>query len=35
MEAETAPLAAYLMFAVVLLIPGGGSRFPDMASVLH
>ena len=35
MEAETAPLAAYLMFAVVVLISGGGSQFPRTASVLH
>ena len=35
MEAETTPLAAYLMFAVVVLISGAGSRFPRTASVLH
>ncbi len=35
MEAQTAPLAAYLMFAVVVFISGGGSRSPKTASVLH
>ena len=35
MEAETAPLAADLMFVVVALISWGGSQFPRTASVLY
>ena len=35
MEAETSPLAAYLMYVVVVLVSGGGSRFPRAASVLR
>ena len=35
MEAETSPLAAYLMYVVVVLVSRGGSRFPRTASVLR